>query len=143
MTSGDLNLLKSECCVQVWFHHMVFSLVSMSFFFFFFIFTKPSIRQPAWQGGRYVPRPKVLTTYKHKGNNGNQSLHPDTPSHAYIHSMLAHRNTLSHPHQCVVQGDKEILHLVPDHHLPSFPFNGILPPLLIIHLLPRGPVPWS
>ena len=39
MTSGDLNLLKSECRVQVWFHHMVFSLVSVSFFFFFFLYS--------------------------------------------------------------------------------------------------------
>ena len=113
------------------------------FFFFFFIVTKPRIRRPAWQGGRYVPRPEVLTTYKHEGNNRNQSLHPDTPSHAYIHSMSSHRNPLSHPHQGPVQSDKEVLQLVPNHHLPSFPFNGIPPPPLIIHLLPRGPVPRS
>ena len=75
-----------------------------------------------------------------QGNNRNQSPLLDIPFHASIHSMLSHRNTLPHPHQGPIQGDKEIFHPVPNYHLASFSFDSILPPPLIIHLLPRGPV---
>ena len=50
---------------------------------------------------------------------------------------------LSHPNQGLIQGNKEILHLVPDHYLPPLPFNSIPPLPPIIQLFPRQPVPCS
>ena len=106
-------------------------------FFSFFFYSHLTPHSPTGMAGGPIRTPTrgVNYTYTKQKLRKPESL-PHTHSDIYIHGTPLHPDTLSYANQDPIQGDKEILHPVPDQNLPSFPFHGISPPPLIVQLFP-------
>ena len=117
------------------------SRLHLDFFFFFFGIYLTRIRQTAWQGGQYIPRPKVRT--KHEQKRKTESNRRQNPYQTYIPSRRCTiiSSSSPYPNHNLIQVHKEILHSILNDHFTSLTFHSVWPLPSIIQLLPQSPIP--